>query len=231
MENKEEDVQKEENNDLEPTSDTEETENQEESEPLPPYNEVSPAQPKKKRGVSVSSVFMLLVLMALATGGYFFYKQQDMKNQQLKNRIAELEAKFNSIDSDQEARKALKREFMVFKGDTAETLNKQDKAVRAVSGEIIQLRQDMEQLATEQNVEIPEPAEEMDEVAEAIESSKEKIIEESKPDPNAVKRSKETQEYIDLVESTFEKFIRLVKEGSAKLWDYFSGLTEQYTKA
>jgi uncharacterized protein HemX len=222
---------KEENNDLESTTDTEETENLEESDPLPPYNEVSAAQLKKKRGVSASSVFMLLVLIAIAAGGYFFYKQQDMKNQQLQNRIADLEAKLGSMDSGKEAQKALKREFMVLQGDTVDSLNKQDKAVRAVSGEIIQLRQAMEQLATEQNIELPEAAEEMDAVAGEIESSKEEIIEESEPDPNAVKRSKETQDYIDLVESTFEKFIRLTKEGSVKLWDYFSGLIEQYTKA
>ncbi|MGV7220942.1 MAG: hypothetical protein ACQ9MH_05425 [Nitrospinales bacterium] len=231
MENKEEDVQKEENNDLESTTDTEETENLEESNPLPPYNEVSPAPPKKKRGVSVSTVFMLLLLMAIAAGGYFFYKKQDTQNRDMQARIDQLEAKLGSMDSGQEARKALKREFVVFQGDTAETLNKHDKAVRAVSGEIIQLRQAVEQLAAEQNVELPEAAEEMDEVAEEIESSAEEIIEESEPDPNAVKRSKETQEYIDLVESTFEKFVRLVKEGSTKLWDYFSGLIEQYTKA
>ena len=81
---------------------------------------------------------------------------------------------------------------------------------------------------------IVEESGEMDVVAEAVESDEEEITKEHDPDDqaeSAVKRSKETQEYIDLVESTFEKFIRLVKEGSAKLWDYFSGLIEQYNKA
>ena len=47
---------------------------------------------------------------------------------------------------------------------------------------------------------------------------------------NSVKRSKETQDYIDLVESTFEKFVRLTKEGFVNLWYYFSGLIEKFSK-
>ena len=229
MENKEE-----ENKELESTAESEENSETEHSEALPPYNEVASPQPKKKRGVSASSVLILLVLMALGAGGYFFYKQQDMHNQKMQNRIADLEAKLNGISSDKEARKALQREFVVFQGDTTESLNKQEKAIRAVSGEIIQLRQAMEQLATEQNVELPEQAEDMHAVAEAIELSEEEINEESESEihsQKAAKRSKETQKYIDLVESTFEKFVRLVKEGSTKLWDYFSDLIDQYTKA
>jgi uncharacterized protein HemX len=140
MENKEENL--EENKEIEETTaeSEEETDN---SEALPPYNEVASPQPKKKRGVSASSVLILLVLMALGAGGYFFYKQQDTQNQKLQSRIADLEAKLNGISSDKEARKALQREFVVFQGDTTESLNKQEKAIRAVSGEIIQLRQAM----------------------------------------------------------------------------------------
>jgi len=133
-----------------------------------------------------------------------------------------------------EARKALRREFVVFQGDTADSLKNHEKTVRAVSGDITKLRQAMEELAANQNIEIPELAEEMDMVAEAVESGEEEITEEPEPDTqpeNAVKRSKETQEYIDLVESTFQKFIRLTKEGFATLWDYFSSLIDKFTKS
>jgi len=95
MENKEEET--EENKDLEPITESEDTEN---SEPLPPYNEVSPAKPKKKRGVPVAGVLMLLVFVAIAAGGYFFYKKQDTQNRKLQARLDQLEAKLSIIDSE-----------------------------------------------------------------------------------------------------------------------------------
>ena len=91
----------------------------------------------------------------------------------------------------------------------------------------------MAQLGAEQSFDVAEAPADRSITDEESDVRDEEIVATPPPPPrkNAVKRSKETQEYIDLVESTFEKFIRLASEGAVKLWNYFASLVEKLGKS
>ena len=96
------------------------------------------------------------------------------------------------------------------------------------------MKQAIEQLGIEQNIDVAEALEDNNAATfEEDDAVNEETAESSQPPAkpkNSIKRSKETQDYIDLVESTFEKFIRLAQEGFGKLWNYFSGLIDKFSK-
>ncbi len=222
---------KEENQGRDPSSESAEVSEPEDAEALPPYREVS-AKPRKKFSVPYTGIFIILVFAGVAAVGFFLHQKQEEQRREMLVRMDQLEAKLGGLESDRKARKALRRELAVFQGDTAEAINKQENAIRNINGEIARLLQAMEQQEPEQTFDVAEAHEEN---AIAVDDEgdvgDEEIAEAPRPrSKNAVKRSQETQDYIDLVESTFEKFIRLSREGFVKLWDYFSGLIEKFIK-
>ncbi len=197
----------------------------EDADTLPPYQEVS-TKPRKRFSIPYTGIFMLLVFAGVAAGGILLYQKQEGQNRKIMVRLDQLEAQIGGLETDRNARKALRRELAVFQGDTAETINRQGKTIRDINREIVSLRQTMQQQAFDM-VELPEYS------AITIDDGDEKIAE-APPRPrrkNSVKRSEETQKYIDLVESTFEKFIRLAGEGAVNLWDYFSSLIKNFSKS
>ena len=202
----------------------------EEAETMPPYKEVS-GPLKKKASIPFAAIIMVLVFVGVTVTGFFLHKKLDRQNLKMLARLDQLEAKLGGLESDRNARKALRREFAVFQGDTAEAISKQATRLGNISGEVASLRQAMEQFGAEQNFDVAEALKDRSIANEEDDARDEEIV--ATPPPrrtNAVKRSKETQEYIDLVESTFEKFIRLASEGAVKLWDYFASLVGKLGK-
>ena len=202
----------------------------EEAETMPPYKEVSGLL-KKKASAPFAVIIMVLVFVGVTVTGFFLHKKLDRQDLKMLARLDQLEAKLDGLESDRKARKALRRELAVFQGDTAEAISKQATRLGNISGEVASLRQAMEQFGAEQNFDVAEALKDRSIANEEDDARDEEIV--ATPPPrrtNAVKRSKETQEYIDLVESTFEKFIRLASEGAVKLWDYFASLVGKLGK-
>ncbi len=201
-----------------------------EAETMPPYKEVSGSL-KKKAPTPFVVIIMVLIFVGVTVTGFFLHKKLDRQNLKMLARLDQLEAKLGGLESDRNARKVLRRELAAFRGDTAEAISKQETTLRNIGGEVASLRQAMEQLGVEQSFDVAvAPADRS--ITDEEDDARDDEIVKTPPPPrkNAVKRSKETQEYIDLVESTFEKFIRLASEGAVKLWNYFASLVGKIGK-
>lgn len=223
---------KEDKQDSESSSGSDEAAHLEDADILPPYQSLPSAKLRKKFSLPYTAIIMLLVFVGGAVGGFFLHKKQERYRGEMLTRMDQLDSKLSGLEADRKARKALRREFAVFQGDTAEAIKKQKKAVNNLKGELSRLRQAMERQQTFEIAEVPEESSidgyeegdaEDEEIAEAPSNQ-------THP-KNRVKRSKETQKYIDLVESTFQKFIRLVSEGAVNIWGYFADLIGKYTKS
>lgn len=182
-------------------------------EPLPPF------QPRKKSALPLSGIFMFLLLVGAAGGGFLFYQDQERSRQELTSRIAELESKLEALESDRKGRKTLRREFAVFRDELSTAIDKQKDVIKGINREIIRLLETVGKPSPDEFAEAPAD----DEIAEDPMEGPAPAL---KPSP---KRSDDAQDYIDLVESTTEKLFRIVKEGVLKIWDYLAGLIDKLT--
>ncbi len=185
-----------------------------EKEPLPPF------QPRKKSALSLSGIFMFLLLVGAAGGGFLFYQDQERSRHELAARVAELESKIEALESDRKGRKTLRREFAVLRDELSTAIDKQKDVIKGINREIIRLLETVEKPSPDEFAE----AQRDDEIAE---NHMEEPTTALKPSP---KRSDDAQDYIDLVESTTEKLFRIIKEGVLKIWDYLAGLIDKLTK-
>ena len=223
------------NQDSESSSGSDEATQPEDADVLPPYKSLSSGKARKKIPIPFTAIIMLLVFVGGAAGGFFLHKKQERYRGEMLARMDLMDSKLSGMEADRNARKALRRELAVFQGDTAEALKKQKISVNNLKGELSRLRQAMQQQSAGQTFDGAETLEYSSiDAYEESDAEDEEIAEapanQTRP-KNRVKRSKETQKYIDLVESTFQKFIRLVSEGSVKIWDYFSDLIAKFSKS
>lgn len=176
------------------------------------------SNPKEKSSGGGSRVLVILMIAVLAGGEFFLYQGQVNTRNEVLARLDQFQDQLNQYQqppdvgiANQAALKKLQRDFQNFQSKVVSDLGSQHETLEAVESSIQDLA-DRPSLAARPAPTVIPPSVSSTPKHEAGSSS----ASGSKANPK--------KEYIEFVESTGAKMLRLAREGAIKLFEYFASL-------
>jgi len=212
-------------------------------------------EPSKNSGGGLTQWILLILIAILGTGGFFFYQEQNKFQQSVLERLTQLETQVNSLQSNQDLSRSnadqlesLNRGVASLKNQVNQTLQGHQSSLSMLDEDIVRLKDELNTLRSQAGMEQDSaPVSDRSEVTRIPEEPMASLREEREPrgveaippvapglgdsddseelEPEP-QRPQQAQEYIDFVETTTEKFFRLVKEGFVNLWRWFASMFE-----